>query len=108
MGVHAGPNLSVFPLRKQARKVANIHPPPIAPQQPTLPNNAVSVSIKRPHGYPAPVLPNTAPQKPAAFNGQLLREAWPAKQRVPKDHPREKASAKKAGAFSVKSRSLAG
>lgn len=83
-------------------------PPPIAPQQPTLSNNVVSVSVQRPHGYPAPVLPSTAPQKPAAFNGQLLGEAWPAKQMVPKDHPREKASAKKAGASSAKSRSLAG
>lgn len=75
MGVHTGPNLSVFPLRKQVRRVASIHPPPIAPQQPTLSNNVVSVSVQRPHGYPAPVLPSTAPQKPAAFNGQLLGEA---------------------------------
>lgn len=99
VGVHTGPNScpgKPYSHGGQYPSGHQLHNSPVLQITHYPPSAPTAIQLLPPNPRP---LANTVPQQPSACNGQLPGEAWLAKQRVPKDHSHQKASAKKAGAL---------
>lgn len=95
VGANTGPNSCPSKLYSHGGQYPSLHQLHSSPVLKIMQYPPSAPTVTQP---PWP-LANTVPQQPAACNGQLPGEAWLAKQRVPKDQPCQKASAKKAGAL---------